>query len=68
MGQGVVVVVDSLLGLEGRACQVLVVVLLHPTLASGLPALVDRRLILAASLATSSQTANLTGKPSLSYF
>jgi len=58
MGQ-VVGVVDSHLGLkEGRARQVLV--LLCPTRASGLPALVDRRLILVASLATSSQTASLT--------
>jgi len=59
MGQ-VVGVVDSHLGLEGRARQVLVVGLLHPTLVLGLPVLVDRRQILVASLATSSQTASLT--------
>jgi len=57
-GVGVVVGVDSHLGLEGRARQVLVV--LCPTQASGLPALVDRRQILVASLATSSQTASST--------
>ena len=68
MGQGVGVVgVDSHLGLEGRAHQVSVVDLC-PTLASGLPALVDRRQILVESLATGSQTASLTGEPILSYF
>ena len=68
MGQGVGVVgVDSHLGLEGRARQVLVVGL-HPTLALGLPALVDRPQILVESLATGSQTASLTGEPILSYF
>ena len=67
MGRGVGVVgVDSHLGLEGRARQVSVVGLC-PTLALGLPALVDRRQILVASLATGSQTASLTGEPSLSY-
>jgi len=60
MGPGVGVVgVDSHLGLEGRAHQVSVVDLC-PTLASGLPALVDRRQILVESLATGSQTASLT--------
>ena len=68
MGRGVGVVgVDSHLGLEGRARQVSVVGLC-PTLASGLPALVDRHQVLVASLATGSQTASLTGEPSLSYF
>jgi len=60
MGQGVGVVgVDSHLVLGGRARQVLVVGL-HPTLALGLPALVDRPQILVESLATGSQTASLT--------
>ena len=68
MGLGVGVVgVDSHLGLEGRARQASVLGLC-PTLASGLPALVDHRQILVESLATGSQTASLTGEPSLSYF
>ena len=68
MGLGVGVVgVGSHLGLEGRARQVLVGGLC-PTLASVLPALVDHRQILVESLATGSQTASLTGEPSLSYF
>ena len=67
MGRGVGVVgVDSHLGLEGRARQVSVVGLC-PTLASGLPALVDRHQVLVASLATGSQTASLTGDSCLSY-
>ena len=67
MGQGGVGVVgvDSHLGLKGRARQASVVGLC-PTLALGLPALVDRPQILVESLATGSQTASLTGEPSLS--
>ena len=63
----VVVVVDSHLGLEGRAPQASVAP--SPTLALGLPpTLVDPPPTLVVSPATGSPTASLTGNSYLSYF